>query len=483
MQNLPVHWSEGLFLRPQHFQASDRYWSERNEMAERWDHAYHYGVHRLRLSAEAVANYQVDVGECEARLPDGTLLSRGLGQELSRVDLKLALEKEPLVTVLLAVPKLNLGRPNVGGGADSNGSMRYVDVPGELADESAGGSPQSVGLRDLNARIMLSTQDTAGYECLPLARVKRTGDREGAPQLDADYIPPVLVLEASEDLKGIVRSIYDLIGQRCEVIGQQIQSRNITLAATQPGDLERIMLQWVLNEASATLEILSFARGVHPFPAYLELCRIVGRLSIFGPTRKIGPVERYDHDDLARIYKWARREIERLINEVGNYEYERVPFIGAGAGMPIMHVELKPRWLENNWEWYVGITSSDLSKPDQQKLVSHDFLDWKIGSRNSVDASFAARIPGLKLTLALEIPAALPRDGSWILYKVNRDPMPAWQEVVTSQTLAMRLSKVLVSNLGELQGSKTLKVDAVGKKGSLEFALFAVPQTQSPPRK
>jgi len=482
MQNLPVHWSEGLFLRPQHFQAADRYWNERIQTAEQWDHAYNYGLHRLRLSPEAVANYQVDVGECEARLPDGTLVSRGTGQELSRVDLKPALENAALVTVLLAVPKLNLGRANVGR-ADSGEAPRYVDVPCEVADESAGGNPQSVGLRDLNARIMLSTQDTAGYECLPIARVKRAGDREAAPQLDADYIPPVLTVETSDELKAIVRSIYDLIGQRCEVIARQIQSRNITLATTQPGDLERIMLLWVLNEASATLNCLAFARGVHPFGAYLELCRIVGRLAIFGPSRQIGVVERYDHDDLARIFKWARREIELLINSVGNYEFEMEHFVGAGEGMPIMHVDLKPRWLDNNWEWYVGIRSRDLSKSDCQKLVTHDFLDWKLGSRNSVADLYTAKIPGLKLALAAEIPAALPRDGSWILYKVSRDPQLTWQDVVTSQSLAMRLSKFIVSNLGELQGNTTLKVDASGKKGSLEFALFAVPQPQNPVRK
>ena len=28
MRNLPVHWSEGMFLRPHHFQAADRHWRE-----------------------------------------------------------------------------------------------------------------------------------------------------------------------------------------------------------------------------------------------------------------------------------------------------------------------------------------------------------------------------------------------------------------------------------------------------------------------
>jgi type VI secretion system protein ImpJ len=40
MRNLPVHWSEGLFLRPHHFQTADRYWTEIVQLGEQWDHQY-----------------------------------------------------------------------------------------------------------------------------------------------------------------------------------------------------------------------------------------------------------------------------------------------------------------------------------------------------------------------------------------------------------------------------------------------------------
>jgi len=56
MHNLPVHWSEGLFLRPHHFQAADRYWTEARETSEHWDHHYNYGVRKLELGEDAIAN-------------------------------------------------------------------------------------------------------------------------------------------------------------------------------------------------------------------------------------------------------------------------------------------------------------------------------------------------------------------------------------------------------------------------------------------
>ena len=49
MQNPSVHWFEGMFLRPQHFQAADRYWSEAIHLGQSWDHAYGYGIQAIEI--------------------------------------------------------------------------------------------------------------------------------------------------------------------------------------------------------------------------------------------------------------------------------------------------------------------------------------------------------------------------------------------------------------------------------------------------
>ena len=121
MRYLPVHWSEGMFLRPQHFQAADRFWTELTQTSARWDNPYNYGVVAIELSEEALANYQVQVTRCHARMKDGTLVVLDAGQEPDRVDLKEAFQNQSEVRVFLAIPKLTLGRANVGspGSADS----------------------------------------------------------------------------------------------------------------------------------------------------------------------------------------------------------------------------------------------------------------------------------------------------------------------------------------------------------------------------
>lgn len=472
MRNQPVHWSEGMFLRPHHFQAADRYWSETLDTAERWDHQYYYGVRRLELSPEAIANYQFQVNVCHARMRDGTLIVLDPGQGLDRVDLKDAFTKEATVRVFLAVPRLSMGRANVGAGANAD-KHRYVEQNLAIQDESLGGNDQEIQLRTLNVRLLLSTQDLEGYELLPIAQLQRAGQREATPQLDVSYIPPVLAIDAWPPLgRDIVRAVYDIIGKKIEVLSQQVIHRGITLVSQEPGDLDRLLMLAQLNVAYTTLDVLTFAFGVHPFVAYREMARIVGQLSIFGPERRPPEIPHYDHDDLGRIFRYLKEQIELLLEQIRDYAYEQRFFEGEGKGM---RVSLESKWLNTDWQWFVGVRRGNLSEKECLALLSPGELDWKLGSARQVDALFEYGAEGLHLTPLERAPRALPPSQDWVYFEVSRQNA-AWKDVLQTQTLAMRLKDILIVNRENLQGKRQIVVSARGRQSPLEFALFAVPK-------
>jgi type VI secretion system protein ImpJ len=487
MRNLPVHWSEGMFLRPHHFQAAERYWTEAGQTSEKWDHHYNYGLRSIELSKEAIANYKIQVSVCHARMPDGSLIALDAGQEPDRVDLKTAVldlntaladlteafESETVVRVYLAVPKLKMGRANVVQASTENVEpARFLEASLSIQDESRGGNDQDIQHRSLNVRILLSTEDLSGYEILPIAQIRRVGEGESTPALDEDYVPPLLAVDAWDGLdRGIVRAIYDIIGQKIEVLSEQVLNRGISLASQDPGDLERLLMLMALNEASAKLGVLTFAKGVHPLVMYAELCHVVGRLAIFSAERRLPEIPAYDHDDLARIFKWIKRKIEELIHAVKQDEFEQRYFVGAGTGM---QVALDSKWLNSDWNWYVGVHPGNMSQRECQELLSVGSLDWKMGSSAQVDWLFKNRAQGLQLVPLTQAPRALPARGGWIYYEVSRENA-AWKDVQESQTLAMRFKEELISNLDSLQGERHLSVSAKGKMASLQFALFAVP--------
>jgi len=478
--------------------------------SQRWDRPYHYGIKSLRFSEEALANHQFQVDHLQARMPDGTLVNLEIGQQPDRLnlkpgfsaaagqaaadsqeenqplsaDLKEGFENSATIRVYLGVAKLQMGRSNVeqvslqadgSRGEPADRVSRFRTAQLAVQDESQGGNDQEIEFRTLNAKLLLSTQDLSGYELCPIAQIKRSGEGDSQPRIDTSYIPPVVSIDAWPGLgRDIVRAIYDMVAQKLEVISQQVLSRGIGLESNEPGDADRILMLNQLNSAFTTLGVLAFAQGVHPYDAYLELCRIVGQLSIFSELRRAEEVPPYDHEDLARIFMLIRARIEALLNAVRSYKYEQRYFVGVGLGM---QVSLEPRWFNSDWKWYIGVSKGDLSEQECRDLLSAGQLDWKLGSSRQVEFLFSHRAEGVELVPADRAVRALPTRRDWVYYEVPRSDSPAWRDVQETQTLAMRLKDNLIVNRDRLQGERTLVVNAMGRTVPLQFALFSVPNS------
>ena len=493
MRYPPVNWSEGMFLLPHHFQAAEKHVHELVQTSERWDHAYNYGLKRIEISQDAIGNFQFQINHCHARLRDGTLVIINPEQDLDRAemkeairllegsiktlaaDLKQSLQVESVVRIYLGVPKLKSGAANVKSEWQENGQQRFSEVKRQILEETRGGNEQEISVKSLNVRLLLSTDDLAGYELVPIAQVHRADERAAHPSIDVRYIPPLIDCECWPPLgREIIRAIYDIVGKKIEVLATQIRDRSISLASDTPGDVERVLMLGCLNESYATLTMLAFAQGVHPYLAYSELVRIVGKLSIFSKERRIGDIPHYDHDDLGRIFYWVKERIVALLDTIKDYEYEMQKFVGVGLGM---QVTLQPKWLQADWEWYVGVLHENLNDAECRELLAPKQLDWKLGSQPEVEILFTLGKPGLQLRPLDRNPPALPVDRNWSYYKVSRDN-DAWKDVYATQTLAMRMKETLIINRHELQGHHRIMVHFRGKRAELEFALFAVRTVQ-----
>jgi type VI secretion system protein ImpJ len=481
MQHEQVAWLEGMFLRPHHMQAAERSIAALIDNQVQLDHGYSYGLRRISFSKEAIANGQFELSECQARLRDGTVIWISAGQEPDRVelgsasvavkDLSIAFEADEVIDIYLAVPKLRLGRTNTL--PQRGGEHRYIGQGGTVPDENGGGNDQEIEQRTLNVQLLLGTENLAGFETLCIARIKRSGATEAAPELDTEYIPSVLACDAWPELaRDYVRAVYDIIGQKIEVLSAQVNSRGIMQGALEAGDINRLLMLMALNEGSASLRSLAFATGVHPLAAYTELCRIVGSLSIFRDDRRPGEIPLYDHDDLARIFRWVREEMRSLITEVEEYKYERRDFIGAGRGL---EVSLDQKWLGHGWEWYIGVQHEQISAQQCRELLMPRRLDWKLGSSEKVDWMFKFRVPGLEIQEA-QAPRALPQGDDWLFYNVRRSGA-IWEQLQSQDTpaLAVRFVEKLIVNLDSLQGQKDLEFNADDLRGTLRLSLFAVP--------
>jgi type VI secretion system protein ImpJ len=470
-----VHWHEGMFLRPHHMQAAQRYGAYQDHLRESWDQHYYWGLRSIELDTTALANYRLVVKSLAARMRDGTLVNVPEDGVLPEVDLQPVFkgsEPDKLVKVHLAIPMLRVGQPNVPSGGRADGT-RYFAQTLEMEDENTGGSPQPIHLRRLNLRLLLSTEDTTGYETLQIAQVTRSAESPGVI-LDQNYIPPVLSCDAWKVLRdGIMQEIYDRIGTAGREQAQRVVAQGVNFSSQALGDVRKFEQVRILNEAYSVLNVVAMAQGIHPLWAYAELCRLIGQLAIFDETTRRPPsLPRYDHDDLGGCFYRVKRHIEALVDR-WEPEYEERPFVGAGWRM---QVALEQKWLLPGWHMFVGVKTSLKPQDCIPILTESRHLGMKIGSADRVDHIFTGGFPGLSFAHCPQKPGVLP-DGL-VYFEIRRETQPEeWAYVQRALSLAIRLNSNRI--IGNIQDQQELTVRIENQSAKMRFTLYALQDKKS----
>jgi type VI secretion system protein ImpJ len=463
-----VHWHEGMFLRPHHFQAAVRHQTYLLHQNVAWDNHHCWGVRKLVVDPDALAAFRLVLRALEVRFRDGSIMSLPADGPEPVLELKPLFVGQSRVEVSVAVPQLRVGSANqaIDG---SPGRFKVESLP--IEDENTGVNPQPLGLRSLNFRLLTGDDDRAGFEVIPLLRLEKSERAEATPKIDGSYIPPVLACDAWPGLQNdILQSIYFRLNKKIEVLATQVISRGISFDSHSQGDGRRIAQLNAMNEAYALLSNLAFVPGVHPLEAYLELCRLVGKLSIFGPDIKPPDLPRYDHDDLGGCFWRLKHHLDALLNEVDEPVYHERPFIGAGLRM---QVTIEPAWLESAWQMFLGVRSSIAGEECVKLLTRPERLGLKIGSSDRVDTIFTRGQEGMRFAPSPRPPRDLPSGPNLTYFEITREPPTEWQNVQKSLTLAIRMKEGdIVSNI---QGSKELTIRVGSQTASFQFTLYVVP--------
>jgi type VI secretion system protein ImpJ len=302
-------------------------------------------------------------------------------------------------------------------------------------------------------------------------QLKRSADVDAAPEINTDYIPPLLGCDAWAYLKEeILASIVAQLGSFSRSQADYIQTHGGWTEANQPQVRKALLQLHAVNGCFPYLRQLTDARGTHPFLAYTELCRLVGQLSIFRSNWQPPDLPLYDHDDLGRIFRAVKSEIELCLTSEGpTAKVQRFPFLGVEEWM---EVGLDPKWLRNkNLGFYVGVRS-DLTAERLELLFSDRWLDWKLGSSRTVTQIFKNGEAGLSIRRVVGVHQALPALQGVTYFEV--DPRGRyWDQVAESRTLALKVNQQYIRN--EFVGTNVLTVvDPKNNPRDLKLELFVV---------
>lgn len=288
-----VAWSEGMLLRPQHFQQQDRFLYH----AARWRHArlfpHGYGLSEFKLDSQALPLGQISLVCASGILPDG-MPFRFDQQE------NLVLEVPPdtrdeLIYLVLPLEKkvgMNIAAPGAGTVA------RYVLQDAAILDDAVeDGDEEELGLAYLNPGLRLGRESMAGYVSLPVARVAEViNERE--IKLDRGFVPPCLELTCSPTLASLVSETLAMVAQRAKALAVRMQK-----GAEQSTTLFDVLMLQTLNRWQPLIEHLRNSAQVHPERFYELLIGLIGEMATFTRAEKRPPaLPRYRHDKLTETF-------------------------------------------------------------------------------------------------------------------------------------------------------------------------------------
>ena len=306
-----VVWSEGMFLRPQHFQQFERYVESYIEQRCVGLQGAYWGFTGIEVDPAALALGKIVVSMAQGVLPDGTPFLLTSPDELPpALDFPADAKDE---TVLLALP---IRRP----GAEETlfeempvSLARYRVFARDIADtNSVALGAASVQLARPRLFLVLASALGDDWQALGVVRVKeRRADHQLA--LEPHYIPPMLVASRHAVLAGYIGEVHGLLEQRGDALAQRI---------SRPGrggvaEVADFLLLALVNRALADTSHAQALGHVHPERLFEQWLRLAFDLATYTTeTRRPRVRPSYSHDDLQASFGPLVAELRRALSTV-----------------------------------------------------------------------------------------------------------------------------------------------------------------------
>lgn len=320
--NNRVVWSEGLFLRPQHFQQQDRYIESFVEGRTSRLRSNPWGFSELVLDNELLTSSgTLAVRRARGVFPDGTPFAVPDNEPAPPT-----LTLDPLVrdqVVYLALPFRQSGSTLLDRSSSADGVSRYRARVAEARDVSSdAGASAELETAALNLRLMLHSESDQDFMRIPVAHVKECRANKQVILEDA-FIPTVLTADAASRLTTYLSEIQGLTHQLAEALA----TRAVASTGGSAEIVEYLMLQ-VLNRYEPWITHLATTGSCHPEDLYLLILQMAGELSTFATKSRRPPkFPVYRHDALRQSFEPAMAALRECFAVNPGGSVVRVPLV------------------------------------------------------------------------------------------------------------------------------------------------------------
>ncbi|MCP5232701.1 MAG: type VI secretion system baseplate subunit TssK [Zoogloeaceae bacterium] len=400
MSHAKILWGEGLFLRPQHFQQQDAYHEARQRELLFAAQPFAYGVSELDIDRDALRSGVLRLRRIDVRLPDG---ERYNAPDMDLLPIEATIDElapgKADCVVDLAINPIR----SFGGNCESPngaGNTRFVTHVAEGTDMFSDAAPAE--LLTLRKQARLRAQGAVAEQSiqLPLLRLRRTVS--GACEVDPDFVPPCLSIDASPSLKGHLQRMLEALQAKVNALYGFHREPARNLIEYRSGDIASFWLLHTASAAAAALAHLHANPRLHPERLFQEMLRLAGGLMTFSKHHTLDSLPSYDHGHPGPAFAALDNIIRDLLDTVISTRYVAIALSEPKPGL--YSGRLDSDRIDAATRFYLGI-SARLSAAE---LIDAVPLRIKVGAPDDVDKLVLSAMGGVRINHAPQVPAAVP---------------------------------------------------------------------------
>ncbi|MCG9234851.1 type VI secretion system baseplate subunit TssK [Vibrio harveyi] len=414
-----------MFLRPQHFQQSERAIEHEFKGLNRFQQPYNWGVYQVRINPNSLKEGVVEIEKLEAILPDMTLLEL---QNVNEVLPPLLVEKGTQNTLVKVVVASSSLKEKTIADVSEGVVSRYVLNDLDVIDVQTGQDEERIQVASLNVALKVSNDNLSGFVELPILKIKEV-TAEGAILLDEEYTPPHLNVLKDQAMLACLKNVTGMTKIRADVVSQRLVQGKAASASA----VDFIMLQ-MLNRYETILRHLGQLEQVHPLEFVTLLRGYVGELSTFSSKNKRAPLLiDYEHSNLTSTISELNQVLSQYLSVVLDQTANKLPLEVRQLGIRVTPLPDK-RLLESSQ--FVLAVKADTSTDEIRRLVP---AQLKLGPAEQIRDLINNQINGINVAPLNVVPRQIPYQTGYVYFEVIKKG-PFWVRLQESGGIALQLS-------------------------------------------
>lgn len=423
-----VAWSEGLFLRPQHFQQSQRATERCMRDAQRAVALDGWGFSALSIANDMLSIGKFALASAAGIMPDGDVFDCP-DHDITPAPADIP-ESARGLGVFLCLPPRKQGDPETTlAGLSSRRRTESIQVGDVVTEDRT--ALANVEIAPLVPTLRLEPeagQGVDGYVTIPIARIADVAS-DGAVKLDQAFIPTVLAYGQSAVLRAFVTNTLGLLEGRATVLAARVTGAT---SGGAPEVADYILLQTV-NRYTNTFRGLAAAEGTHPREVHSAATALCSELATYTQTDRVAPVfPDYAHRELTRVFQPVMDEVRRCLSYIGDPTANALSLEDRGYGIHV--AEITDSSLLTSAQIVMAVGAAMSTEDLRQRFPSQ----VKIGSVDIIRDLVNVQIPGVRVKPLPAAPRQIPYHAGKVYFELERGG-DYWQSLVDGSAIAIHI--------------------------------------------